>query len=75
MIELFCYIARNFVNRGLNPAQYRIVITPLDTAAEADLMLNWAVEAGRLRLNSNKPVTEFREGFISGMPFKIESAK
>ena len=71
-----CFI--DWCARGqLDPSKYRITITPLTPDAEAKLRDRWIGEwRGVLRNQSDSYVpSDFSEGHIMAVPFKIEDFK
>lgn len=72
MIRVFAYIRDYFESRALKASDYRITITPLTQDAEARLKTQWCTELDGLQMAA-KPAVAFYDGYLSGMPFRIES--
>lgn len=76
MLRIFSFFRDWALAHDLDPAKYRITITPLTVEAEARLKDYWIREvAGRTLSGKAEGDHEFSEGTVFGVPFRIEAAK
>jgi hypothetical protein len=60
--------------RGLKPDDYRLIIAPLSSKADADFQICWRQEWEHIAMMEARGIASFNEGHIHGVPFKIESS-
>ena len=71
MNSVFAHLANYFESCGMNPAEYKITITPLSIDAEAQIKAQYVIEKKK-----QHPFVLIRfHGFINGIPFEIEDSQ